>query len=111
MVTEYQYKVKKLRDALKAVSGIKISHYRELEQDRYIVWAETGQTSGYWADNEKYVQGLKGEVALFTNVEYDTVVDEIQEAFLEASIDWELRNVKHDPAMDRIGYLWDVTVD
>lgn len=101
-------KLKKLRDGLKRLQGIKVYHYhREKMTDPFLVWQETGEGASFFADNGKREQTVAGTADYFTRTEYDEAVDEIQETLETTCSSWRLVSVQYEEETGRIHYEWE----
>lgn len=74
--------------------------------DRYIIWAEDGQADASYADNKMAIQVIEGTTDLFTRMEFDTLVKQIQVAMNEAGIAWKLNSVQFEEQTGYIHYEW-----
>ena len=113
-MTSLTHKVKKIRDALTPLEGVEVYHYHkpaEVQSARYIVWAEDGASTSFSANNRQSEQEVTGTVDLYTQMEYDPLIDEIQEA-LDAvpHAAWNLNSVAYEDETALIHYEWTFTV-
>jgi len=72
-------KVTDLRDALLDVTG-KVYHYHAPTRqagEKYIVWGETGGSVALNADDAQQAVTVTGELILYTQTEYDTLVNSL----------------------------------
>lgn len=74
--------------------------------DKYIVWAEDGETGASHADNRKRKQAMGGTVDYFTKMEYDPAVEAIQTALNDAGIGWRLESIQYEEDTGYIHYEW-----
>ena len=49
-------------------------YWRNVQEDRYIIWAEDGESNSFHGGNRKAEQQLTGTIDLFTKTEYDSAV-------------------------------------
>ena len=82
-----QEKLKTVRDAL-LTTGIDekcVFHYERPKDkpEHYIVWNEDGEVQSFDSNNRKSEQQGKGIIDCFTQIEYDPLLDAIQEALLK----------------------------
>lgn len=104
-----QTKLRKIQDALAAVTGACYHYRRPRTPDRaYIVWAEDGEDQSFSAGNRKAEQQIHGYADYFTTVEFDPVVDAIQEALADPELmaGWSLESVEHEDETNLIHYRW-----
>lgn len=101
-----------IRQALLTVTD-KVYHFQAQKQtDSYIVFAEDGQSSKSWADNQCTYQAITGTVDLFTKKEYDPLVDQIQDALNNGKIYWYLNSVQYeeDTKYKHYEWVWEVAI-
>lgn len=90
-----------LRDLLLTI-GVPVGHYEVHKQnDKYIVWAEDSEGASGHGDNKKTTQVLQGTIDYFTRIEYDPIVELIQEKLDSADIAWRLNSIQYE---DDTGY-------
>lgn len=103
-----------LRDALVA-TGIPTYHFTAAEEnEKYIVWAEEGETSYFrtaethslWADDHMAQQTMSGVINYITIEEYDANVDIIQRALYDAGVSYSLADIVVYRDLERIQYQW-----
>lgn len=100
-----------LKNALLTV-GPPVSHYAAAKQpDKYIVWAEDGQTDAVWADGSMQEQAIGGTIDYFTKTEYDLDVKKIQDALNTAGISYRLNSVQYETDTGYVHYEWVFEVD
>ena len=86
--------------------GVPVSHYTAAKQsNKYIVWAEDGESESQCADNKKQMQVLQGTIDFFTKTENDPYVQKIQDALDNYEICWELNSVQYEDTK-YIHYEW-----
>lgn len=103
-------KVKKIRDALVPLDAVApVYHYRKptaSTADRYIVWAEDGGQN-FGANNRNSEREISGTVDLYTQREYDELIDLIEDAMNGGNhIIWNLNAVDYDDETNLIHYEW-----
>lgn len=99
-------KIKIIRDTLLKVSD-NVGHYEAKEKnDKYIVWAEDSEGSSVEGDNRKVNQSIQGTIDYFTRTEFDPIVDDIQEALIDAEISFQLNSVQYEEETKYIHYEW-----
>lgn len=102
--------IKQVRDCLNNIEGAKFYHYRRPEKvkNRYGIWAEDGDDMSFNAGNQKVEQQIHGTIDYFTTVEYDTVVDEVQEALYNLeNASWKLTDVQYEDETNLIHFTWE----
>ena len=105
-------KLKKIKTALVSVSG-KVYHYTQPDNVKagYIVWAESSEDQSFSADNRKQEQKIIGYIDLYTQKEFDPIVDAVQDALL--SVDgcgFGLTTVQYEDETKLIHYTWEFWV-
>ena len=99
-----------LKNALLTV-GPPVSHYAATKQpDKYIVWAEDGQTDAVWADGKMQEQTIGGTIDYFTKTENDENVQKIQNA-LNGVCSWRLNSVQYEDGTKYVHYEWTFEVE
>lgn len=101
-------KIKKFNDAIKSISIDDVYHYdaSTSSSHRYVVWAEETESDSLDLNNHLDEQIIKGSVDLFTNKEFDSLVDEIQETMDNNDISFSLFNVQYETETGYIHYTW-----
>lgn len=103
-------KLKKLRDVLSELD-IDVYHYDALNaSSEYIVWAESGESDALSADNGKEEQVLAGTIDLFTQKEYNQIVDDIQDRLNKNKISFRLNSVQYEDETKLIHYEWEFEI-
>lgn len=103
-------KIKKIRDALTAIeTDAGVFHYRKPTDNktrRYIVWAEDSG-GAFGANNRNEERVINGTVDLYTQREYDALIDQIEAALNDVThISWSLNGVDYDDETNLIHYEW-----
>ncbi len=100
-----------LKTALLTI-GVPVGHYSAFEQsDKYIVWAEYGQSNEVWADGKMQQQAISATVDYFTKTENDVNVSAIQQAFNAAELSWRLESIQYEDDTKFIHFEWVVEVE
>ena len=103
-------KLKKLRDVLSELD-IDVYHYDDLNaSSEYIVWYESGESDALSADNRKEEQVLAGTIDLFTQKEYNQIVDDIQDRLNKNKISFRLNSVQYEDETKLIHYEWEFEI-
>ena len=107
-------KVKIIRDALTAIeTDAGVYHYRKptaSKSGRYIVWAEDSGNA-FTANNRNGERAISGTIDLYSQTEYDALIDQIETALdTGAHISWSLNSVDYDDETNLIHYEWIFTV-
>lgn len=98
--------VQDVRDILVA-TGIKVSHFdSDVLTVPYIVFAESRESDAYDGDDAKTEQAMTVNVYFVTPYEYDTRVNDIQAAFIDAELSYRLTSVEYIRDIMRIQYTW-----
>lgn len=110
-----QSKLKTVRDILLSTSiDSKDVHHFERPKDKpahWIVWQENGEMSSFNGENRKQEQQATGTIDCFTQIEYDPLLDEIQNALDGAdNISWALETVQYEDDTMLIHYEWSFRV-
>jgi len=103
-------KLKKIRDALVPLAAVApVFHYRKPPAEtvnRYIVWAEDGGQN-FSADNRTRERSIGGTIDLYTQKEYDPLIDLLEDQLNEAPhVMWDLNSVDYDDETNLIHYEW-----
>lgn len=110
-----QTKLKTVRDTLltTSIDGKDVHHFdRPKDKPKHwIVWQEDGEAESFYGDGRKGEQQARGTIDCFTKIEYDPLLDEIQDA-LEAApnIAWNLESVQYEDDTKLIHYEWSFRV-
>ncbi|MCI7301837.1 MAG: hypothetical protein SOR93_03510 [Clostridiales Family XIII bacterium] len=89
-----------------------VFHYEKMgDMERYIVWAEDSEGSSVEADNYKIEQSIQGTIDLFSKIENDPWIEEIQKALNKARVSFYLNSVQYEEETGYIHYewVWEVT--
>lgn len=100
--------LKKIRDALGTVST-PVYHYKRPNNQKpsWIVWQEDGSSTDMWANNRMAEQQLHGTIDLYTLIEFDPVMDEVQTALNSIMTGWSLQSVEYEDETNLIHYEWE----
>lgn len=87
-----------------------VSHFERMQSIRYFVWQEDGGND-LTADDVHAEKAVTGSTDLFTTVEFDPWVEDLQAAFDLCGIAWSLRDVQYeeDTGIIHITWDWEVT--
>lgn len=97
-----------IRDMLEAILPGDVHHYfRRVKKNRYIIWAEDGETNPFNGEDEKAEQQITGTIDLFTQTEYDPAADQIQEGLNQIGATWDLLNVGYEEETKLIHWEWE----
>ena len=103
MTSTMQSKLIPIRDMLVGILPKATFHYfRNVQKNRYIIWAEDGEDNSHHADNRKQIQQVTGTIDLFTKNEFDPAVDQIQSGLDNLGVGWELSS----PSSAQMMYLF-----
>ena len=101
-------KLTTVRDALSTLE-YSVFHYSKgiTSTRKYIVWMETGEGESLHLNNQKDEQTIEGTIDLFTTIEYDPIIDDIQRVLNEKDISFVLSDVQYEEENDIIHYTWE----
>lgn len=95
-------KLQEIRDFLLEIT-LNVYHYKAWQQpDTYIVWAEDGESDAVHGDNRKQKQIIDVTIDVFTKTEYDPIIEQLQQAFNDRGIPFELLSIQYE---DDTGYI------
>lgn len=100
-----QAKLRQIGAALATITP-NCTHYFRTENFPAIVWAESGEEDSFNSDNKKSEQRIIGTVDLFTKTEFDTLIDDVQEALTDLGLTWYLESVQYEDETKVIHYEW-----
>lgn len=101
-------KLKKIQDCLTSIDGLAVYHYWHPRlQAPYCIWAEDGEGDSLHANNHKAEQVISGTIDYFTKLEFDEMIEKIQEALNDLEdCGWELNSVQYEDETNLIHYEW-----
>jgi len=100
-------RLEQVRDLFLSILPTATFHYNAWSKpDKYIVWAEDGQSDAIHADNQMQIQVLQGTVDYFTKTEFDPMIDTIQQAMNGVDMAWALNSVQHEEDTGFIHHEW-----
>lgn len=88
-------------------------HYRRPANVKaeYGIWSETGEVDSFNANNRKAEQQVTGYLDYYTLIEYNPMIDMIQDTLEELhSGGWSLNSVQYEDQTNLIHYEWYFTV-
>lgn len=98
---------KELEEELSKLSCDVYHYYAKPSQSTdYIVFAETGEGNSFYADNGKHEQVLEGYVEFYTQTEYNSLCDSIQQVLENVTDAWELALVEYSDEEKLIRFIW-----
>ena len=98
--------LEKVKTALLTVTE-NCGHYEAVDaRDKYIVWAELGEESGFSADNVQRDHTIEGVIDYFSKDEADTAFEAIPTALIAAGVAWKLISVDYEDETEFIHYQW-----
>lgn len=87
--------------------GVPVSRYFASETpNKYIVWAEDGQSDALWAENRMQNQAIQGTIDYFTKSSNDANFDKIQNALNDAGVVFRLNSVQYETDTKFLHYEW-----
>lgn len=101
-------KIKRIRDLLVSIPDLKVYHYwRPRLEAPFCLWQEDGEGDSLHSNNKKSEQVITGSIDYYTKTEYDSMVDNIQEALNNAEcVAWNLDSVDYEEETNLIHYSW-----
>lgn len=72
----------------------------------WCIWYEEGESTSFDSDNHKTEQNIEGRTHVYTHIEYDSILDDVQELFDEAGLSWNLESVQYEEETHTIHYEW-----
>ena len=105
-------KAEQLPDALSGISGLKLYHLFKPATVKapYAVWQEDSEGQSFYASNKKAEQVLRLTLDYFTQKEFDTIADSIQETLNTANFAWKLNSFQYEVETKLIHYEWLIEV-
>lgn len=102
----------KIRDCLTSIEGLDVYHYwRPRLQAPFCVWQEENEGDSLNSDNHKQEQVITGSIDYFTKTEYDSMVDNIQNALNQLeNCGWSLDSVDYEEDTNLYHYTWDFQI-
>ena len=105
-------KAAQLPDALSGITGLKLYHLFKPATVKapYAVWQEDSEGQSFYASNRKQEQVLELTLDYYTQTEYDTMADSIQNALDDARFAWKLNSFQYEAETKLLHYEWLVKV-
>lgn len=104
--------LKRLRDALTSINGLKVYHYwRPRLEAPFLVWQEDGEDNALHTSNHKAEQSIGGTIDYYTKDEYDVMVETIQATLNTIeNLGWSLSSVQFEEETNLIHYEWTFSI-
>ena len=99
-------KLSDIKNALLTVVPDVFHYYARNKPDKYIVWAEDGQSDELLGDDCMVEQEIQGTIDYFTKTEYDPNFAKIQQALNGIDIAWRLNSIQYEEETGYIHYEW-----
>lgn len=101
-------KIQKIRDVLNDIENLEAYHYEKPASLNapYAVWQEDSEGQSHHADNSKAEQVVVVTIDYYTQIEYDNMIDEIQDALNDAQIAWRLESFQYEDETKLMHYEW-----
>ena len=99
-------KLLKVKNALLEVPCPLFHYFATKKPDRYMVWAEDGETSSLEADDCKQDQVIGGYIDYFTKMDDDPNVGLIQETMKDSGISFSFDSAEFEEETRYIHYVW-----
>ena len=110
-MTSMKSKLTPIRDMLVGLLPDATYHYwRKVQKKRYIIWAEDSEYNSFDSDNKKQEQQITGTIDLFTQTEYDSLADDIQNGLNELGVGWTLLSIDYEEQTKFIHWQWEFRV-
>ena len=105
-------KAEKIIDILGDIQGFKFYHLNKPATVKapYAVWQEDSEGQSFYASNRKQEQVLELILDYYTQTEYDTMADSIQNALDDARFAWKLNSFQYEAETKLLHYEWIVQV-
>lgn len=101
-------KLTPIRDMLVGLLPNATYHYwRKVQKKRYIIWAEDTEYKSHHSDNKKQEQQITGIIDLYTQTEYDSLADDIQDGLTNLGVGWSLVSVNYEQETKFIHWQWE----
>lgn len=105
-MTSLQSKLRQIGTALAAVTPRCWHYWRPVKDVPCIIWAEDGEEGAAYADDHKTEQTISGTADLFTKMEFDPLLDDVQAALDGLGLAWALNSVQYEDDTALIHYSW-----
>ena len=101
-------KLMRIRDALTPLTDHVYHYWRTNLKPPYLLWAEDAEESSFNANTAKAEQQIHGTADYFTKLEFDPVIDAIQDALENVThAGWRLSSAQYEEETGLIHYTWD----
>ncbi len=104
-----QTRLNKFYTTFADISALDIYHFEKPDSQGspYAVWAEEGEADSFQASNKKAEQSIVGSLDYYTQTEFDSMVDTIQETLNSIEgCGWSLSSVLYEDETKLIHYTW-----
>jgi len=99
--------LQEIRDVLLTVGPPVFHYFASGQTSNYIVWAEDSEGDSLHADGRKTEQVTQGTIDYFTKIEFDPLVQQIQDALnTPEDLAWSLNSVQYEKDTGYIHYEW-----
>lgn len=106
-----QNKLQQIGAALSAAIGTNVHHYfRPTGEVPSCVWQEDREDNSFHTGNHKTEQAITGTVDYFTQTEFDTTLDTVQQTLEDIGAAWRIESVQYEESTKLIHYEWRWTV-
>lgn len=105
-------KIKKVKVALNQIDGLSAYHMTKPASVKapYAIWQEDSEGMSHYADNYKTEQVVVVTVDYYTQTEYDSMVDAIQDALNGEQMAWTLNSFQYEEETKLMHYEWLIRV-
>lgn len=102
-----QAKMQQVGSALCNALGTNVHHYfRPDGEIPSCVWQESGEDTSFHSDNKKTEQSIRGTVDYYTQTEFDSTADTIQNTLTDIGAAWSLESVQYEEDTKIIHFEW-----
>lgn len=104
-----QNRLNKFYTTFADIATLDIYHFEKPDTQKapYAVWAEEGESDSFQASNIKAEQSIAGSLDYYTQTEFDSMVDTIQDTFNSIEgCSWSLNSVLYEDGTKLIHYNW-----
>lgn len=102
-------KLERFANAIASIEGLNVTHYLRPQKNKgaFAVWQEDFEDSAFHSSDKKQEQAVQGTLDYFTQVEFDEMVDLIQDKLNEIEgLAWQLESTQYEEETEYIHYEW-----
>ncbi len=101
-----QSKLQQIGAAFAGLTDHAVHYYRRPTAFPFLIWQESGEGDSFHGDNRKGEQMITVTVDVFTQTEFDPLLDEVQATLEELGVPWYLNSVQYEDDTNLIHYEW-----